>query len=107
MTSVKVLSFDPMSSSVRTLSVLVAALGLAAAACVTSDGFCPCGSDPEDPLASHDALFAGEHLVTDECVCRCGEDPAVGEKKGDDGYCPDDGKACTDELGEAHELECY
>ncbi len=96
-----------MTSTARTLATLVAALGLAGAACIATDGFCPCGSDPDDVLASHDLSFTGDHLVTNQCVCQCGEDPVAGAKKSDDGECEDDGLACTDELGQAHEFDCY
>lgn len=96
-----------MARSLRTLATVVAALGVAATACIATDGFCPCGSDPDDEFAAHDPSFAGEHLVANECVCRCGDDPAIGTKQSEDGECPDDGKACTDEFGRTREFDCY
>jgi len=95
-----------MTPSARTLASLIAALGLAAAACIATDGFCPCGTDPDAPLGSHDPEFAGDHLVNDACICECGEDPVIAADKDDDGDCPDDGQACTDELGRSHEIDC-
>ena len=95
-----------MTPSARTLATLLAALGLAVVACIATDGFCPCGSDPDDPLAEHDLSFVGDHLVNNECVCQCGDDPVIGTPK-DDGECPNDGEPCTDELGREHELDCY
>lgn len=90
----------------KPLASIAVALGLGAAACIATDGFCPCGADPNDPLSVHDQLFSGEHLVANECVCQCGEDPVTATAK-DDGECPDDGEPCVDELGQEHELDCY
>jgi len=87
-----------------TLVSLVAALGLAATACLVTDGLCPCGADPDDALSVHDQLFSGDHVVANECVCQCGDDPVTAKA---DGECPEDGKSCTDELGREHELDCY
>lgn len=82
---------------------IVLVVGLAGGACLNSPG-CPCGADPSDPFAEHDATYGGDHVVDNECVCRCGGDRPFALPK--EGECSEYKDPCTDDSGNTAELVC-
>lgn len=78
-------------------------MGLTWVACLNNPG-CPCGSEPSDPFSEHDSSYLGEHVVDNECVCQCGDDPPFGLLE--DRECSEYNGPCTKDDGEAAELIC-
>ncbi len=73
--------------------------------CALLDSGCPCGSDPSDPLAEHDLAFAGDHVVDDQCVCRCGDrEPEAFPKRGS---CEEHETACEEPEGTPRRYTCH
>ena len=85
---------------VRHLGLLLAPFVLAG--CLATE--CPCGSDPSDPLSEHDLTYPGNHLVEDECVCRCGDDDPIAFPR--DRECAEYERACVNAAGEPAERVC-
>jgi hypothetical protein len=67
---------------------------------------CGCGASPDDPLAQHDLSFNGEHDLTNECACRCGDGPLEPRPLDADGGCDYADVECTDEQGHPATLAC-
>lgn len=85
-------------------------LGLAVAAALFLHGCgiqaCGCGADPEDALAEHDLSYPGDHDLTGECGCRCGDGPLQPWPLDDAGSCDYPNETCEDEDGYPADLIC-
>ena len=68
---------------------------------------CPCGADLGDPVDAHDLDFAGEHIIEEGCLCRCGpEDDLQRWSYDGDGTCEHPQTECRGPGDRLEELDC-
>lgn len=87
----------------RPVLVVVAMTALLGTSCAASNE-CPCGSDSSDPYSEHDQAFLGSHVLDDECVCWCGDDPPYVIAR--DKPCAEYSGVCDDTDGARSRLVC-
>jgi hypothetical protein len=91
-------------TSVFRLVGVALAISVLLSGCDVQD--CGCGASPEDPLTQHDLSYPGDHDLTDECACRCGDGPLQPWSLDDEGTCEYPEKTCTDDEGYPADLIC-
>ncbi len=82
----------------------VLAMSVLLSGCGVQD--CGCGASPEDPLTQHDLSYPGDHDLTDECACRCGDGPLQPWPLDGEGTCEYPDETCTDDEGYPADLVC-